>query len=735
MFKTIKFFAEILHLAKSPLINLTGVSFAMSKRSLRLSPTGVRKAKQQFAAKGWTQEYLAIEIGIKTRQPIWRFFGGEPIERFTFFEICTILDLDWREIALDPPAESIDRTADRSDAQSDSQSDSQSNALSLDELVQQVRSQRKGKIAHQCGILQLLDINRPVSIDKIYVDIDVLEQIPSLQKLEIDSLDNLTPEEVDRPGFGIIRGSQIPGIQAVVKYNKLRVLGKTGAGKTTFLKYLAVQCDRAKLAANKVPVFITLRDFAESYRTKIQPNLLEFIHQEFITSDIPELETLKLLLHGGRVLFLIDGMDELSSEDSMSVLNEIRRFSEKYYRNHFVVSRRTAFHKLLLQGFTDVEIAHFNKTQIHDFTQKWFREFSQTNAADALTRASQFLAMLELPEKQRFQRLMSTPLFLHLACSLFHHTDQLRLKKADFYKQITYLLFEKWDEFKGIKRDKLHSKLLVPQLLDLSCELAFSLFEHKQFLYTLEIVGGHLTNFMKKLLPLDAEVEERYYATEIIVQSAKSQPYGFAVERARDIFSFAYLALHEYLTARKIVVSYELQRSEEFLQKLVQHITDPHWREIFLLTATMLRSGDRLVQLMKQEIDGFVAEDPYLQDFLIQAHQKLRDKILQEGLDESASPDLGFYKLLQQINNPLPDSDRGEVLQTQQAIATRQEIINQWEFTPHQQLVLQHYYDANQLLLDCLNSGSEVTPSLREKIETTLLLPQTELGSGMTSPL
>jgi predicted NACHT family NTPase len=53
----------------------------MAKRSLQASSSGIKMAKQQFASKGWTQEYLATEVGIKTRQPIWRFFAGQPIER------------------------------------------------------------------------------------------------------------------------------------------------------------------------------------------------------------------------------------------------------------------------------------------------------------------------------------------------------------------------------------------------------------------------------------------------------------------------------------------------------------------------------------------------------------------------------------------------------------------------------------------------------------------------------
>ena len=39
-------------------------------------------------------------MGLKTRQSIWRFFAGKPVERYTFFEICERLDLDWKEIVV-----------------------------------------------------------------------------------------------------------------------------------------------------------------------------------------------------------------------------------------------------------------------------------------------------------------------------------------------------------------------------------------------------------------------------------------------------------------------------------------------------------------------------------------------------------------------------------------------------------------------------------------------------------
>jgi predicted NACHT family NTPase len=58
-----------------------------------------------------------------------------------------------------------------------------------------------------------------------------------------------------------------------------------------------------------------------------------------------------------------------------------------------------------------------------------------------------------------------------------------------------------------------------------------------------------------------------------------------------------------------------------------------------------------------------------------------------------------------------------------------------WHFSPEQQERLQRYYDANQLLLDCLNSNCAVTAAVRQEIEAALLLPQKELEERQWSTL
>ncbi|AFY34810.1 NACHT domain-containing NTPase [Calothrix sp. PCC 7507] len=764
----------------------------MVKRSLQASLTGIQQAKRAFARKGWTQDNLAVEVNLKTRQPIWRFFSGRPIERLTFIEICSVLELNWREIATEPPAEFAERGEF-----------AQATDWDIDVLVQRVRSQRFDKIQDQCGILQLLDISRPVAIDDIYIDVNILESIASQQYLEITELQNLDPKEFDRFGLGEADENQIPGTQAVETYSKLRVLGKPGVGKTTFLQHLAIQCNQGAFAANQVPIFITLRNFAQESKITNEFSLLNYIRQEFLTSGIADPSVIETLLNAGRVLLLLDGMDEVLNQQSNAVLSEIRRFSDKYHKNQLVSTCRTAAQRLRIRGFTDVEIAPFTSEQIIAFAQKWFVAFTKTNIEDGQVQSVEFIQKLELAENWQFRQLVVTPLFLHLACWVFHGQEKFPTKRTDFYKQGLDLLLGKWDEARGIERDDVYRGFLLPQKLKLLSQIAAATFEQGQYFFEQRIVEQYIGDYIQNLTNLPMDADELQIESEAALKAIEAQ-HGLLAERARGIFSFSYLAFQEYFTARKIVASHNLEAFGQALGGLVSHITDPHWREIFLLTATMLRSADGLVQLMKQKIDALVAQDPYLQEFLSWASQKSRsiptqakdatvrafylalsrnprlaphfalassldqgmfldaalDNLLLEcAIQESQDfahfhacgdalanilgivLDVGLYKSLEQLSDQLPNSRQSQerfelwsqtnysawAEQLKMTVINYRNINHQWQFSPEQQQVLQRYYDANQLLLDCLHSNCEVTAAIRQEIEATLLLPQKEL--------
>ena len=75
-------------------------------------------------------------------------------------------------------------------------------------------------------------------------------------------------------------------------------------------------------------------------------------------------------------------------------------------------------------------------------------------------------------------------------------------------------------------------------------------------------------------IDIDAEAVLR----EIIEQ------HGIFAEQARGLFSFAHLTFQEYYAARHIAES----PAADALDTLMARVTDDKWREVFLLTASLL---------------------------------------------------------------------------------------------------------------------------------------------------
>ncbi|MFM6004195.1 MAG: NACHT domain-containing protein, partial [Sphaerospermopsis kisseleviana] len=187
------------------------------------------------------------------------------------------------------------------------------NSIDIDTLVQEVRAKIKPLIQERCCTMRVLDMTQPIGLNDIYTSVNILETITGRQRLKIEELlQQCTQEDFERFGVGRITQKRVPGLEAVHKYPKLMILGKPGVGKTTFLKYLAIQCLEGVFHSHLVPIFVTLKNFAEADN---KPSLLEFISAEGSVKYFDSQDVEKLLTQG-RILILLDGLDEVREEDN-----------------------------------------------------------------------------------------------------------------------------------------------------------------------------------------------------------------------------------------------------------------------------------------------------------------------------------------------------------------------------------------------------------------------------------
>ena len=650
---------------------------SVAKRSLRASSSGIQQAKRAFARKGWTQENLASEVNLKTRQPIWRFFTGRPIERHTFMEICSLLDLNWLEIAQDPPAEIVEKTYDFSGLAGNADPNV---------LAQQIRSKRHDQIQHQCAYLTLFDLNYPVNIGEVYIDVDLVEQIGNFP-LNTAQLQTQTPEEFERWKLTNIFQKKISGIEALKTFSKLRILGEPGTGKTVFLKHLAMLCNRGEFAPNLVPVFINLRDFADESGEANNFNLFNYIHREFLAAEVHNPAALINLLHGGRIFLLLDGLDEVSPSDFPNVVQEIRRFSDKYYNNQILVTCRTAAKEFKIKGFTDVEIAALTEEKISQLAQKWLLVLNKSNSGGAFKRAVQFCESLNLPENLQFRQLVVRPLFLYVACLMFSRSEEFFLKFGDFSKLCLDSLLGKWDQSKSLKRDEIYPGFSRVQTLKFFRRVASDSFDEggKYFLSKKRLLQ-YMINELQNLPNSPKATPEQLQVDAETVLKALELLHGVLVERVPGSFSFSFSAFQDYFIAEQIADRYHLQNSDRGLQNLVDDIGKPKQNQILLLTASLLERADILVELLKEYIQKIRSENLYLQEFLPFVHS--------DNLGDLSGMEIEKYQCI-----PPNFNLNGE-----------------------QQQALQKYYQAYQLLLGCLRGDCVVTESLRREIEVSFLL-------------
>jgi predicted NACHT family NTPase len=260
--------------------------------------------------------------------------------------------------------------------------------------------------------MRVLDMTCPIEVKDIYTHVNVLENITRHLRLEIAELLQgfNDPNKFDRFGLNRISEGRIPGLKAVEQRDKLMVLGKPGAGKTTFLKSLALQCSGGQLHSGLVPIFITLKDFGDDPKKHA---LLGYIIERLSDYEI-ESEEIEQLLKQGKIMVLLDGLDEVKEESNKYVLAEITKFSDRYDKNRFVMTCRIATREYTFEKFTEVEVADFDKEQIDTFVKNWFQCSKKEKKEE---KAKKFRRNLE--NQPQIKELATNPLLLTLLCLVF----------------------------------------------------------------------------------------------------------------------------------------------------------------------------------------------------------------------------------------------------------------------------------------------------------------------------
>ena len=584
----------------------------MGKRSLKATPDGIARAKRAFERTGWTQEYLAAEVGLSTRQSIWKFFTGRPIERYIFLEICFRLGLEWQEVAdLPPPVSPPDAVV--------------AGPITVTEGVPQagvevdaIRPRLRERIEAQCAIVQSpLEASQPLALTSIYTPPYVSLELSRQRWLEVSDLETGRSAAVGVEQHG--QGRLVAATAAIAQRDRVTILGKPGSGKTTLLQHLAIECLDGRFRGDTLPAFVELRHWVARLEEGAPVDLLDPICEQWQDTGLSR-DQVTTLCQNGKVSVLLDGLDEVPADAIDAVVLAIQSFAEAFYATPIALTCRLATDGIRFRGFAYLELADFAWPQVEDFAKRWFVAMDATAGP---ARAVEFLERLERRENYSIRELVKTPILLCLICSVFQARSTFPTKRSKLYQAGLDLLLVRWDSARGIQRAGGEGDLDVADKIALLGGIAAVNFEAGNcFFEKSEAVSEIADRLVLSGLVSDGENwEALWYQSEQILKNLELQ-HGLLVEQARDVYSFSHLTFQEYLTARHLVAAATQNPNDGTVLRLANRFSEPRWRETILLVSEMLPRPQFLLKQFKARVDQTIESHGFLQGMLTAIAQK-----------------------------------------------------------------------------------------------------------------
>jgi predicted NACHT family NTPase len=458
------------------------------------------------------------------------------------------------------------------------------------------------KIKKLYGTMQIMGMAEPVPLDDIFTDAYMLDKPTAFGRFDIERLEQLSADPDAPP-----EAERVNGLRLVREKSNLFILGKPGAGKTTFLKYIALQA--AEQNINKIPVFITLKHWADS-----NLELMPFIAERFDICDFPAAQPfVEELLKAGNAIVLFDGLDEVNQESGQrdKQTREMNNFIEKYDQTQCLITCRIAANDYSFEPFTYVEIADFTEPQIKTFVGNWFRKEGEK---DEETR-DKFLMEFARDDHKGLRDLGRTPLLLTLLCLAFNETLTFPQRRVEIYEEAVDALLKKWDSSRRIKRDEIYRKLSLGHKENMLARIAAETFERNEYFIPQPKLGKLITDYVKNVPPHDTNDTTD---GEAILKAIEAQ-HGIFVERAYKVYSFSHLTFQEYFTAKYIAAN----APKGALANLVkEHCADARWREVFLLTISLLSDASQFMKTFRRNVNELLGGDQKLQEVLVWADKK-----------------------------------------------------------------------------------------------------------------
>ncbi|HNN12414.1 MAG TPA: SUMF1/EgtB/PvdO family nonheme iron enzyme [Anaerolineales bacterium] len=416
-------------------------------------------------------------------------------------------------------------------------------------------------------------------------------------------------------------GDPVPLLDVMKKHSGVIVLGDPGAGKTTFVKYLALRLARGE--GKKVelddylPILLPLAAFANALQTRDIP-LDEFIVEYFegIGANLPIGDMLREALKAGRTLILLDGLDEVRDLNMRNtVVERVMDFYAFHRRqgNKFVLTSRVVGYRAVRPSAEDLvecTIVDFDDDEIEEFIGHWTSALEkQVQGNTAVARADAEADHRELLDaiyhNPGIRQLASTPLLLTILALMKRQGVSLPERRVQLYDQYVSTLLSTWNRARSISGRAPGRDIDEIQTVRILAPLALWMHEVSP---GVGLVGRE--DMRRKLEDLFAERGDSspQQAARQFLQDVREHA-ALLLERGPGEFGFIHLTFEEYLAAVALALMGQ-GNSKPISEILSRHVGEQAWREVTLLTIGYLGIRQQLPKISGEVVEAMVTERP-----------------------------------------------------------------------------------------------------------------------------
>lgn len=271
-----------------------------------------------------------------------------------------------------------------------------------------------------------------------------------------------------------------------LELNRIMITGSAGSGKSMIMRNLLL---KVVSDGKFLPLFIELRKLNNADSLDVLSIGLTTV-KEYVP-DFQEALYQKLL-NAGRVIFFLDGYDELHHEYREKVMLGVLIASRKYGKCKFILSTRPDEKIGAIEEITVLTVCPMNQAQIIELIQKL--------DYDADLKKS-FIEEIVGGLYRKHQSFLSNPLLATMMLLTFEQYAAIPEKVHIFYYQAFETLYMRHDASKGQYQRRRYCNLSIDDFKTIFSNFcALSLFDEK-FSFTFE----ELTKYVKQAFDIETE--------------------------------------------------------------------------------------------------------------------------------------------------------------------------------------------------------------------------------------